>query len=185
MKLIVTVVYSAAIASCFPNPMPPSTKTAAAPIYNAPTFLRARAPDPRQELYQRAVEAQTAARQPRLEPNHYYYFIACGRGDNTWAEFKDGIDLRIPRPQPKEGRPPLPETPSELRAKKDEAAWKNGQKRVKEKTGCDHVGFVVGEVAKPGVFTQKLLFKAQLYYVVPVSSPSRTERGLSVARWQN
>ncbi|KAK1976460.1 hypothetical protein LZ30DRAFT_692847 [Colletotrichum cereale] len=144
MKLLVTVAHVAAVVLCLPSPVTPNAKAVAAPVPNAPAFLQARDPDPRQELY----------KQP---------------GGNTWGEFKDGVNLIKPN------------TPSEPRARKDQQVWENSQKRVKEKTGCDYLGFLVGEVGKAGGLTGKLLFKAQLHYVVPVSSPSGTHKG---AKWQ-
>ncbi|KAK1973717.1 hypothetical protein LZ30DRAFT_742673 [Colletotrichum cereale] len=162
MKLLAVVAYGAAVVSCFPNPMIPNTKAADAPSSNATSFLQPRAPN---QLYGQAV---TAAREAgvSLEPNQYHYFMACGQGHNTWAEFSNGINLIRTRPRPN-GRMTAD------RAREDQQAWEYSQSQVKGYTGCDHVGFLVGEVAKSGWVGENLVFKGQLHYVVPNSSPAR------------
>ncbi|KAK1975279.1 hypothetical protein LZ30DRAFT_693711 [Colletotrichum cereale] len=189
MKLLAMVAHGAALALCSPLSMVNDTKAAAAPGSDA--FLQARAsdfgPNAPEELYYQAVKARKAAGAPSLEPNRWYYFMSCGLPENTQAGSKDGVTLIKPRPPPKQGRPPLAESEDELRAKKDEPVWKSAQQQVKEQTGCDHVGFVVGKLmttwAWPSFPSERWVFSAELHYVEPYSTVKKKTNDLSVAMW--
>ncbi|KAK2040687.1 hypothetical protein LZ31DRAFT_597885 [Colletotrichum somersetense] len=193
MKLLPLVAYGATVVSCFSIPKIPDTKAAATPGSDVSSVLHTRAsdssPDALEELYRQAVKAQKAANAPSLKDKRWYYFMSCGLPENTRAGSKDGITLIKPRPPPREGRPPLAESQAELRAKKDEKVWKSAQQQVKEQTGCDHVGFIVGKVTttRSWSLSKSVRLFAKLHYVEPESTLVRAgkDKGSTVARWKN
>ncbi|KAK1984761.1 hypothetical protein LZ30DRAFT_710655 [Colletotrichum cereale] len=195
MKLLAFFAYGAAVTLCYSHPKASDTKADAAPDSDALSFFQGRAsniepdvtePDVTEQLYEQAVQAQKAANAPRLKANRWYYFMSCGLPENTQAGSKDGISLLKPRPLTKEGRPPPPESEEELTAKKQEKQWKSAQQRVKEQTGCEHVGFVIGQITKAadaGFFSKPSIFTAQLHYVEPHQNPKYVGDKLWLAKW--
>ncbi|KAK1984091.1 hypothetical protein LZ30DRAFT_712388 [Colletotrichum cereale] len=184
MKIPALVAYGAAVALCSPLSVITNTEAATAPSSNTSSTLQARgynfganAPF---ELYDQAEKARKAANKAprRLEPGKWYYFMSCGLP-------ADGFTFIKPRPPPKKGLPPRPESKHELeakmRAQEKEKVWKSAQQRVKEQTGCEHVGFVIGKVTgSESWYSNRREFSAQLHYVQP-----RSTFPLKNAVWSN